>query len=111
MARASKFTDEQRLEIAFEMLSEKMSVAEVCRKWNIISTYAYKLKYRSIELLRNGIGRSVGRVSGEAEQLQKKVTGQRCCTVSGNPDVRAEGCELCEQPRNLFLLPQYNTSP
>ena len=73
MGRASKFTDEQRLEIALDMLSGKMSPAEVCRKWNISSTYAYKLKDRAMELLRNGIGRPPGRVSGEVEQLQKKV--------------------------------------
>jgi transposase-like protein len=73
MARASKFTDEQRLEIALEMLSGKISVSEVCRKWDIGSTYAYKLKDRATELLRNGIGKPVGRASGEIERLQKKI--------------------------------------
>ena len=73
MARASKFTDEQRLEIALEMLSGKVSVAEICRKWDIGSTYAYKLKDRAMELLRNGIGKPVGRASGQVEHLQKKV--------------------------------------
>lgn len=73
MARASKFTDEQKLEIAVELLSGKMSHAEVCRKWDISSTYAYKLKDRALEVLRGGIGRPVGRVSGEVERLRKKV--------------------------------------
>jgi transposase-like protein len=73
MAKASKFTDEQRMEIALDMLSVKMSAAEVCRKWDIGSTYAYKLKDRAMELLRNGIGKPVGRASGEAERLRKKV--------------------------------------
>ncbi len=73
MARASKFTDEQRLEIVMEMLSGKMSVSEVCRKWDIGSTYAYKLKDRSMELLRGGIGRPAGRACGEVEQLRRKV--------------------------------------
>jgi len=73
MARASKFTDEQRLEIALEMLSGKMSVAEVCRKWDIGSSYAYKLKDRATELLRNGIGKPAGRPSSEVERLRKKV--------------------------------------
>jgi len=54
MARASKFTDEQKLEIALELLSAKMSHAEVCRKWDISSTYAYKLKDRALEVLRAG---------------------------------------------------------
>jgi transposase-like protein len=54
MARASKFTDEQGMEIALDTLSGKMSVSEVCRKWDIGTTYAYKLKDRAVELLRNG---------------------------------------------------------
>jgi len=73
MARASKFTDEQKLEIALELLSGKMSHAEVCRKWDISSTYAYKLKDRALEILRGGIGRPAGRPSGEVERLRKKV--------------------------------------
>ena len=73
MARASKFTDEQRSEIALDMLSGKMSVSEVCRKWDIASTYAYKLKDRAMTLLRNGMGKPVGRPSGEVERLRKKV--------------------------------------
>jgi len=73
MAKASKFTDEQRMEIALDMLSGKMSVAEICRKWDIGNTYAYKLKDRAMQLLRNGIGKPVGRPSGEVERLRKKV--------------------------------------
>jgi len=68
MARASKFTDEQRFEIALDMLSGKMSVSEVCRKWDIGSTYAYKLKDRAVELLRAGIGKPAG-------DLQEKLNG------------------------------------
>jgi len=74
MARISKFTDEQKLEIALELLSGKVSHAEICRKWDISSTYAYKLKDRALEILRKGIGRPAGRPSGEVEQLRKKVT-------------------------------------
>jgi transposase-like protein len=73
MGRASKFTDEQKLEIALELLAGKMSSAEICRKWDISSTYAYKLKDRAFEILRKGIGKPVGRCSGEVEQLHKKV--------------------------------------
>jgi transposase-like protein len=61
------------LEIAFDMLSGKMSVSEVCRKWDIGSTYAYKLKDRATGLLRSGIGKPAGRSSAEVERLQKKV--------------------------------------
>ena len=74
MARASKFTDEQKLEIALDLLSGKMSQAEVCRKWDISSTYAYKLKDRALEVLRRGIGKPVGRSSGEVQRLGKRVT-------------------------------------
>jgi len=74
MARVSKFTNEQKLEIALDLLSGKVSHAEICRKWDISSTYAYKLKDRALEVLRKGIGRPAGRPSGEVEQLRKKVT-------------------------------------
>jgi transposase-like protein len=73
MGRASKFTDEQRLEIALDMLSGKMSVSEICRKCDIGTTYAYKLKDRAVELLRNGISKPAGRSSAEVERLRKKV--------------------------------------
>lgn len=74
MGRALKFTDEQKLEIALEMLRGKVSVSEICRKWDIGTTYAYKLKDRAMELLRNGINKPTGRASGEVERLRKKVT-------------------------------------
>jgi transposase-like protein len=74
MAKASKFTDEQKLEVALELLTGKVSHAEVCRKWDISSTYAYKLKDRAVDILRKGIGRPAGRPSGEVEQLRKRVT-------------------------------------
>lgn len=73
MGRASKFTDEQRLEVALDMLSGKMSVSEICRKWDIGTTYAYKLKDRAVELLRNGISKPAGRSSAEVERLRRKV--------------------------------------
>jgi transposase-like protein len=73
MARVSKFTDEQKMAIALELLAGKMSHAEICRKWDISSTYAYKLKDRALEILRKGIGRPAGRPSGQVEQLRKKV--------------------------------------
>lgn len=74
MAKASKFTDEQKLEIALELLAGKLSHAEVCRKRDISSTYAYKLKDRAVDILRKGIGRPAGRPSRELEQLHRRVT-------------------------------------
>jgi transposase-like protein len=73
MARASKFTDEQKFEIALEMLSGRMSVSEICRKWDIANSYAYKLKDRALELLRTGISKPVGRPTAQVEQLRKKI--------------------------------------
>jgi transposase-like protein len=71
--RQGKFTDEQKYEIALELISGKLSQAEVCRKWNISSTYAYRLKDRALDLLRQGMGRPAGRADAETENLKKKV--------------------------------------
>jgi|GEM_PF-1021954 len=73
MPKVSKFTEEQKVEIALDLLSGKLSHAEVCRKYGISSTYAYKVKDRAIELLRQGIGRPVGRVDAGTEHLQKRI--------------------------------------
>jgi transposase-like protein len=49
MGRQPKFTDEQKLAIALDLLSAKRSHAEVCRQYGISSTYAYKLKDWAME--------------------------------------------------------------
>jgi len=74
MARASKFTDEQKYEIALDLISGKLSHAEICRKWEISSTYAYKLKDRALDMLRDGIGRPIGKPDAETERMRKKIT-------------------------------------
>lgn len=73
MARASRFTEEQKMEIALDLISGKLSHAEVCRKWDISSTYAYKLKDRAFEVLRTGMGRPAGRPDPKVSKLEKKV--------------------------------------
>ncbi len=73
MARVSKFTDEQKLQIALDLLSGKMSHAEVCRNYDISTAYAYKLKDRALEVLRGGIGRPAGKPDAAVERLEKKV--------------------------------------
>ncbi len=73
MSRPSKFTDEQKMEMALELISGKLSHAEICRKWDISSTYAYKVKDRALEILRSGIGRPVGKTDPKVERLSKKV--------------------------------------
>ena len=40
----AKFTDEQKHEIALELLSGKLLHGEICRKHGLSATYAYKLK-------------------------------------------------------------------
>lgn len=73
MAKAAKFTDEQKYQIALDLIGGKLSHAEVCRKHDISATYAYKLKDRALEILRSGIGRPAGRPDAEVERLRKKV--------------------------------------
>ena len=73
MSRVSKFTDEQKFDIALDLISGKLSHAEICRKYDISSTYAYKLKDRALETLRIGIGRPIGKPDSETETLRKKV--------------------------------------
>ena len=48
MPKVSKFTDEQKVGIALDLLCGKLSHAEVCRKYGISSTSAYKVKDRSV---------------------------------------------------------------
>jgi len=73
MPRVSKFTDEQKLQIALDLLAGKLSHAEVCRKYDISSTYAYKLKDRALDVLRDGIGRPAGKPDAQGEALRKRV--------------------------------------
>ena len=73
MSKPGKFTNEQKLEIALELLRGQLSHAEICRKYDISSTYAYKLKDRALELVREGIGRPPGKPNAQVEQLRKHV--------------------------------------
>jgi len=73
MAKQAKFSDEQKYEIALDLMSGKVSHAELCRKWRISSTYAYKLKDRALELLRQGMARPAGKANVETETLRRKV--------------------------------------
>ena len=43
LAGDPKFTEEQKYEIAVEFVSGMLSHSEICRKWDINPTYAYKL--------------------------------------------------------------------
>lgn len=73
MPKPSKFTDEQKLEVAMDLITGKMTQSEICRKYDISSTYAYKLKDRALLILRENIGRQVGKPGAEEERLRKRV--------------------------------------
>ena len=90
MAQERKFTDEQKYEIALDLIGGKLSHAEICRKWDISSTYAYKLKDRALELLRQGMARPAGKPDAEAETL----IGLIDTPVSSRPERRRRGTRL-----------------
>ena len=73
MPKVMKFTDEQKLEIAMDLISGKLSHSEICRKWDISSTYAYKLKDRALEILREGIERPTGNPDPKVGQMEKRI--------------------------------------
>ena len=73
MAKVSKFTEEQKFQIALELVAGKSSVSEVCRKFEISTTYAYKLRDRALEMLREGIGRPLGRPDAKTAHLEKRI--------------------------------------
>jgi len=73
MTKERKFTDEQKAEIALDLIGGKLSHAEVCRKWQISSTYAYKLKDRALDLLREGMGHPAGKPDVRIEVLERKI--------------------------------------
>ena len=88
MPRASKFTDEQKFEIALDLISGKVSHAEVCRKYDISSTYAYKLKDRALDTLRGGIGRDDDRIAGDAGHVARtQIHLQLAAAVAVDHDV------------------------
>ncbi len=71
--KMSKFTKEQKLETTLELMSGKLLQAQVCRKHGISSTYAYKLKDRALEVLRQGIDHPVERPNGRELELKRRV--------------------------------------
>ena len=73
MAKVSKFTDEQKLQIALDLLSGKVSTSEICRKYEISATYAYKLRDRAMEVLREGVGQPAGKPNAKVARLEKRV--------------------------------------
>lgn len=74
MPKEPKFTEEQRYEISLDLISGKLSHGEICRKWDISATYAYKLKDRALDVLRAGIGHAVGRPDQKTSALERRVT-------------------------------------
>ena len=60
----------------------------------------YRNEVTSIRRLARTFTEPVSSVGRWVGPEKKKVSSQRCCSVSGNPDVRADVRELCDQPRN-----------
>jgi len=80
MARGTKFTEQDRLAIMLELLSRKESFAAIRRKWDISETYAYKLRDRALQSLRESIGRSASGPILEVQALRRKVAElERLC--------------------------------
>lgn len=73
MPKVSKFTKEQKLDIALDLIAGKLSHAEVCRKHQISSTYAYKLRDRALELLRQGIDHETPRTTSREQDLMRRI--------------------------------------
>jgi len=76
MPKEPKFTEEQKYEIALDLISGKLSHGEICRKWDISATYAYKLKDRAMDVLRAGMGQpgGVGRADQKTTTLERRIT-------------------------------------
>jgi len=75
MRKEPKFTEEQKYEIALDLISGKLSHAEICRKWDISSTYAYKLKDRAMDVLRAGMSLAgAGRTDQKTTTLERRIT-------------------------------------
>ena len=112
MGKASKFTEEQKFAIALDLIAGKLSHAEVCRKCDTSTTYAYKLKDRAVEMQSEGevSVRRIARVLDEPtstvgrwtrrQETDEAVHRPRACSVSGNPDIRKAVRGLCDKPRN-----------
>ena len=73
MSKVAKFTDEQKYAMVLEMLAGKLSHGEICRKYGMSATYAYRLKDRALQVLRERVGRPPGRPDAASEQLQQRV--------------------------------------
>ena len=73
MGRKSRFTNEQKTAIALDLLAAKMSHAEICRKYEISPAYAYKIRDRAMEIIRNNIGTVEGKPDGQVDDLKKLV--------------------------------------
>ena len=73
MARERKFTEQQKYEIALELIGGKLSQSEICRKHGISSTYAYKLRDRALESIREGINRTNPKQPQREVELEKRV--------------------------------------
>ena len=73
LSKPSKLTKEQKVQVALDLLAGKLSVAEICRKYGISTTYAYKIRDRALEILRANIDKTPGQPDADVRALRKKV--------------------------------------
>lgn len=74
MPKQPKLTKEQKIQVALDLLAGKLSNAEICRKYDISTTYIYKLRDRALEILRENMDKTPGKPNEEVRALRKKVT-------------------------------------
>ena len=101
MAGDPKFTEDPKYEIAVEFVSGTLSHSEICRKWDISSTYAYKLKDRALDLLRQGMGRPTGKPDAQAlaiHALKKHEVVEGCVRVAS---INGSECQASLSPSSL----------
>ncbi len=71
-----KLSNQEKFEIAMDLLSGNLSHKEVCVKYKISSDYAYTLKDKGLELMKRG-GASSSSVNERVIQARKITRAQR----------------------------------
>lgn len=97
MTRASRLGTEEKLTATLELLAERMSHAEVCRKHGISAALGYRLKDRAVRMIREGIERPdagdrdlVRELRSRIEQLER-LAGEQALIIRNLSRGKADG--------------------
>ncbi len=71
MARASKYSEEKRLEVVLEGFKSNGSVAELCRKHGISDALYYRWKDQALDGMKRAL---CGKLTNPDEELKQKVS-------------------------------------